>query len=65
MLILISKCKNYVNNRFSKLIPHKIALWRCKTGMLEVYWKTLISTYVLYKRCGLVITALKFSGCGA
>jgi hypothetical protein len=65
MLILIFKYKNYVNNRFSELIPHDIALWCCKMGILGVCWKTLISPHVSYERCGLVITALKFSGCSA
>jgi hypothetical protein len=65
MLILIFEYKNYVGNRFTELIPHKIALWYCKMGILEICWKTLISPFVSYERCGLVITALKFSGCGA
>jgi hypothetical protein len=62
MLILIFKYKNYVNNRFTKLILHEIALWCCKMGILEVCW---ISPIVLYERRGLVITALKFSGFSA
>jgi hypothetical protein len=33
--------------------------------LLEVSWKTSISPYVLYERCGLVIKALKFSRCSA
>ena len=65
MLILIFKYKNYVGNHFTELIPHEIALWCCKMEILEVRWKTLISPFVLYERCGLVITALKFSGCSA
>jgi len=65
MLILIFKYKNYAGGRFTKLIPHGIALWCCKMGILEVRWKTLVSPFVLYERCCLVITALKFSGCSA
>lgn len=38
-----------MNNCFTKLIPHEIALWCCKL---------LISLYILYERCGLVINAL-------
>jgi hypothetical protein len=37
----------------------------CKMRILEVCLKTLISLYVSYKRCRLVTTALKFSGCSA
>ena len=62
MLILIFKYKNYVGNRFTKLILHEIALWCCKMGILEV---CRISLFVSYERCGLVITALKFSGSSA
>jgi hypothetical protein len=62
MLILTFKYKNYVDNRFTKLIPHEIVLWCCKTGLLEVCWKTMISSF---ECCGLVITALKFSGYSA
>jgi hypothetical protein len=62
MLTLIFKYKNDVDNRFTKLIPHEIALWCCKMGILEV---CRISLFVLYERCGLVITALKFSSCSA
>ena len=62
MLILILKYKNYVDNRFTKLILHEIALWCCKIGVLEVCW---ISLFVIYERCGLVITALKFSSFSA
>jgi hypothetical protein len=57
MLILIFKYKNYVDNRFTKQILHEIALWCCKMGILEV---CQIIPFVLYERCGLVITALKF-----
>jgi hypothetical protein len=42
MLILIFKYKNYVDNRFTELILHEIALWCCKMGILEVCRKTLI-----------------------
>jgi len=62
MLILIFKYKNYVNNRFTKLMLHEIALCCCKMGILEV---CQISPFVLHERCGLVITTLKFSGCSA
>jgi len=62
MLILIFKYKNYVDNRFAKLILREISLWCCKMGILEV---CQIIPFVLYERCGLVSTALKFSGCGA
>jgi hypothetical protein len=64
-LILIFKYKNYVDNCFTKLIPHEIALWCCKIGILEICWKTPVSLFVSYERCGLVITVLKFSGCSA
>jgi hypothetical protein len=57
MLILIFKYNNYVDNRFTELIPHAIALWCCKMGILEVCRKTLISPFVL-------IRALWFSDYG-
>jgi hypothetical protein len=62
MLILIFKYKNYVDNRFTKLIQNEIALWYCKMGILEV---CQTSQFVLYERGGLVTIALKFSSCGA
>ena len=62
MLTLIFKYENYVDNRFTKLILHEITLWCCKMGILEV---CRIGLFVLYERCGLVIIALKFSGCRA
>jgi len=65
MLILIFKHKNYVDNRFTKLMPHEIAQWCCKMGILEVCWKTPISPFVSYERCSLVTAALKFIGCSA
>jgi hypothetical protein len=48
-----------VNDRFSKLISHEIALWYRKMAILDVCWKTPISQYVPYERRGLVTTALK------
>jgi hypothetical protein len=36
MLILIFKYKNCIDNRFSKLTPHEIALWCCKIVILEI-----------------------------
>jgi hypothetical protein len=65
MPIGIFKYKNYVSNRFSELILHEIAPWCCKMGILEACWKTPISPYLSFGRCGLAITALKFSGCSA
>jgi hypothetical protein len=44
VLILVFKYKNYVDNRFTKLIPHEIELWCCKMGILEV---CRISLFVL------------------
>ena len=61
MLILIFKCQNYVNNHFSKLIPHEIALWCYKIGILEICLETSVSLYVPRRGYGLVVTALKFS----
>jgi hypothetical protein len=54
MLILFFKRKNYVDNRFTNLILHEIALWCCKMGILEV---CRISPFVLHERCGLVINS--------
>jgi hypothetical protein len=65
MLILIFRYKTYIGNRFNKVTLHEIALWCCKIIILEVCWKTPISLYVTYKRCSLVIVALKFSSCNA
>jgi len=64
MLILIFKYKNYIDNRFSKLTLYEIALWCCKIVIFEACWKT-ISPYVIFERCSLMITALKFSSCNA
>jgi len=46
MLILIFKHKSHVDNRFTKLIPHEIAQWCCKMGILEVCWEKHQSAYL-------------------
>jgi hypothetical protein len=43
MLIQIFKHKNYVNNRFSELIPHEIALWCCKKKSVRKHRPALMS----------------------